>query len=146
MKSKISFIVLALISLLFISTISFANNDIKNDIHNITDSTIDGTMQLGNEVKNSIQKASGSIEDGAKNLGNTISNGIQNMDNFMTDGMQNSQATMDNSYTATRTTASDLTNTDAMNSNLWTWGAIAVAGIVIVGLVWYYAAEHGTER
>lgn len=161
MKKKTLLMVLTIASLLFITTNSFATNDIKNGIHNTTDSVIDGAERLSNDVKNGIGKASGAIENSARNLGNTISNGTQNIGNAISDDMDNNNnmytnmnnnnemnnmSNSNNGYTATRTTASDITDADIMNTNLWTWVALAVAGIVIIGLVWYYAAEHDVDR
>lgn len=137
MKRKALFIVLTFTLILFIATISFATNDVKNGISNVTNTMVDGASRLGNDVKNGINNAAGAVENGAKNLGNAMSNGMQNIDNDM-----------NTDYNAIRTTAADMTGTNGntTNPNIWTWVAVAVAGIVIVGLVWYYAVEHDTER
>ena len=135
MKRKALFIVLTFTLILFICSISFATNDVKNGISNITNTMVDGAARLGNDVKSGINNASDTVENGARDLGNAMSNGMQNMDN-----------NMNSDYNATRTTASDMTSGNATNPNVWTWIAIAVAGIVIVGLVWYYAVEHDAER
>lgn len=145
MKRKFLLIFFTLLALLFINTISFATNNLKTDIQNATNTVVDGSQRLGNDVKNGIEKASGAIEDGARNLGNTVSNGMQNVGNGITNGMDNMTNNTNSDYTATRT-ATNISNADITNSTLWTWGTIAVAGAVIVGLVWYYAAEHNTER
>ncbi len=142
MKRKTLFIVFALFTLLCISTSVFATNDVKNGVSNVTDAMIDGAARLGNDVEDGIGTAAGAIENGVSNLGNTMSNGMQDIGNAVYGGAEDLTMQNDNGYTAQRTTASDITNTNAMDTNMWTWVIVAVAGIVIVGLVWYYAAEH----
>ena len=51
MKRK-SFIILSILfALLFISTLSFANNDIKDGVHSATDTVIDGASNLANDAR-----------------------------------------------------------------------------------------------
>ena len=147
MKRKALFIFFTAACILFIATTCFATNDTANDIKNgisgVTDTLVDGAENLGNDVKNGIGTAAGAIENGARDVGNTLSNGMENIGNTINAGVNDVSNGFDNNnYTATRTTAYDITDTDIMNSNIWTWVALAVAGIVIVGLVWYYAKEH----
>lgn len=142
MKRKTLLIVLILIAILFINNVSFATNEVKNDVHSVTDTVVDGAGRLGNDVKNGIGTAEGAIENGARDLGNTFSDGINDIGDTVTNGMQSVTGTMNSNYNATRTTASDLANTNTMNFSVWTWVTVGIAGIVIVGLVWYYAQEH----
>ena len=134
MKKKTLLIVLTLATILCISTISFANNEIKNDISNAVNTTVDGAERLGNDVKNGIESTTDTIEDGAKNLGNAISGGMQKMENSISNGFQDMTDTNNSDYTATRTTASDLTDTNTMTSNMWIWIAKKQRIIKIVKL------------
>ena len=121
MKRK-SFIILSILfALLFISTLSFANNDIKDGVHSATDTVIDGASNLANDARKGVGAIENTIEDGAKDIGNAVFN-----DN--------------NDYTATKTATTE-TTTNGMNSTLWTWVILAVAAVVIIGLVWYYASQ-----
>lgn len=123
MKRKTLIILSILFALLFISTISFANNDIKNGVHSATDAVIDGASNLVNDARKGVGAIENTVENGAKDIGNAI-----NRDNT-------------NSYTTTRT-ATTVTTTNGMNSTLWTWVILAVATVVIIGLIWYYASQN----
>lgn len=131
MKKKSLLIVFVLLAILFISSISFANNEVKNDIHNATDTVVDGAENLAEDVRNGIGNAEDAVENGVRDAGTAI-----------TDGANDMTRTDNSGYTATRTTAADATTNNTMNSTLWTWIALAIAAVVIVGLVWYYATQH----
>ena len=108
---------------MFISTISFANNDIKDGVHSATDTVIDGASNLVNDARKGVGAIENTVENGAKDIGNAIHH-----DNT-------------NGYTTTRT-ATTGTTTNGMNSTLWTWVILAVAAVVIIGLIWYYASQN----
>ena len=148
MKNKSLILVSIILAILFISTISFANNDmsndIKNGIHGVTDTMVDGTANLANDVRSGIQAAENAVEDGARNVGNAISEGAQDIGNTVTNGMDNADEALtdnNNGYTAARTTT-DMANAGTTNSSLWTWIILAIAAVVIVSLVWYYASQN----
>lgn len=123
MKRKALIILSILFALLFISTISFANNDIKDGVHSATDTVIDGASNLVNDARKGVGAIENTVENGAKDIGNAIYH-----DNT-------------NGYTTTRT-ATTGTTTNGMNSTLWTWVILAVAAVVIIGLIWYYASQN----
>lgn len=123
MKRKTLIILSILFALLFISTISFANNDIKDGVHSATDTVIDGASNLVNDARKGVGAIENTVENGAKDIGNAMHH-----DNT-------------NGYTATRT-ATTGTTTNGMNSTLWTWVILAVAAVVIIGLIWYYASQN----
>ena len=54
------------------STVSFANNDIKNGVHSATDTVIDGASNLANDARKGVGAIENTIEDGAKNIGNAM--------------------------------------------------------------------------
>ena len=126
MTKKIFTIISIILALVFLSSVVFANNN------------------LGSEMQDSINKAGNTVKD----MGNHVMNGIDNMkgDNKNNgtaltrtnngDGMGTTHG--NNGYTATRTaTAGNI----GFNSTTWTWVVLAIAGIVIVSLVWYYATQ-----
>lgn len=123
MKRKTFIILSILFAILFISTISFANNDIKDGVHSATDAVIDGASNLANDARKGVGAIENTVEDGAKDIGNATHH-----DNT-------------NGYTATRTATTGTTTND-MNSTLWTWVILAVATVVIIGLIWYYASQN----
>ena len=123
MKRKTLIILSILFAILFISTISIANNDIKDGDHSATDTDIDGASNLANDARKGVGAIENTVENGAKDIGNAMHH-----DNT-------------NGYTATRT-ATTGTTTNGMNSTLWTWVILAVAAVVIIGLIWYYASQN----
>ena len=133
---KKSLIILSVVcALLFISTLSFAvtSNDVKNGISNVTDTVVDGAANLGNDVRNGVGTVENGINGAVRNIGdnnNTNNNALNNQPN--------------NNYNATRTSAgmTTQTNTGFGNTTLWTWLILAVIGIVIVALVWYYGSQN----
>lgn len=130
MRKKLILIVSILFAILFISSISFANNNIKNGIHDVTDGVVDGTENLKNDVRDGISTAENTVEDGVKDIGTAVS-----------DGAKDIVGTMDDGYSALRTTASDVSNANTMNSSIWIWVTLAIAAFVIVALVWYYGTQ-----
>lgn len=79
------------------------------------------------------------IENTMNDAGNAISTTMNNVDNTMDNTMDNNN--IGTNYTATRTSA-DITNSGTDMSTLWVWITVAIAGAVIVGLVWYYGAQN----
>ena len=148
MKNKSLIIFSIILAILFISTICFATNDmsnnIKNGIHSITNTTVDGVSNLANDVRSGIQNAENAIEDSAKNVGNAITDDARDLGNTVSNGINEAEATItdNNGYTATRTTVGDTAESGIMNSSIWTWIILAVAAVIIVSLVWYYASQH----
>ena len=133
MKRK-SFILLIALFVISISTLSFADdmsNNVKNTVNGATNTVVDGAQNLTEDVRNGIGNAENAIENGARNIGNAIMNG--------TNDVMNAQ---DNDYTATRTGGEDISVINNTAATTWTWIAVAIATIVIVGLVWYYSAQH----
>lgn len=133
-KSFILFIALLLISF---STICFADdmgNNVKNTVNGATNTIVDGAQNLAEDVRNGIGAAENTIENGARNIGNAVMDGTNDVMN-----------TGDNDYTTTRTGAEDVSIINNTAATTWTWIAIAIATIVIVGLVWFYSAQH-TDR
>ena len=68
MKKKLILIVSILFAILFISSISFANNDVKNGIHNVTDGIVDGTERLGDDVRSGISNAEDTVRTTASDI------------------------------------------------------------------------------
>jgi len=136
---KKSFILgLAVLFALFIlSSFTYANSeDVKNAITNVTDTMVDGTTRLVDDVRSGV----GSAENGIENmLDMNNKDNTRTVENTNDDGLV--QDTMD--YTTTRTTA-DMETTN--NSNLWVWAILAIAAVVIIGLVWYYGMQNTTHR
>ncbi len=127
MRKKTLIILFVLFAILFINTICFAE-DIKQDIHNTTDSIIDGMTSTGEKIRNGISTTENTVENTVKN----ISTDIRSTTNDMT-----------NNYNATRTSTFTDTSTNNMTST-WAWVIIALAVAVIIGLTWYYLAQFNS--
>lgn len=136
MKRK-SFILLITLLLISISTVCFADmaNDIKNTVNGATNTIVDGTQNLAEDVRSGIGTAENTIEDGAKNVGNAA----MNVTNDIVDNN-------DNDYVTTRTNSEDVSVINNTAVSTWTWIAVAIAALVIVGLVWYYASERNHKH
>ena len=137
-----------IISTILLFTISFCsihvfaatvNKDVKNNTENAKKSvlnTVNGTknviMNTGNSIGNGVTNAKNAVVGSTQKAGNTV----MNAGNSMMSAMNN----MDNNYNAQRT-AADVTVL-GMSTNTWTWLILAIVGIAIVGLVWYYGAQY----
>ena len=134
MKKKSIIIISMLFIILVLGTISFATNDLKNDINSATNSIVDGAENLSEDVKSGISTVENTLEEGARDIGTAVSDGVNDVSGAVESG-----------YTATKTTATDMTN-NTMNSSIWTWVILAIAAIVIIGLVWYYAMQKNDNE
>lgn len=126
---------LALVSVFFLvlfifSGFVFANNDMKNGVSNAVNTVVDGVKDLGSDVRNGIGNAENGIEGALKMDDETITNENAKLDN--------------DSYIATRTATSATTANNT--ATLWVWIIVAIAAIVIIGLVWYYGAQNNTHN
>ena len=50
-KSILTILSIVFLFSLVLSTISYANNEVKNGIHNFTDGVVDGVENLGSDVR-----------------------------------------------------------------------------------------------
>ena len=78
------------------------------------------------------------VANGTMRAGNNVATGITNMGNNNRSGNGNT------GYTATRT------NTNAtwlgMDATMWTWLIMAILGVAIVAMIWFYAKQDNTEQ
>lgn len=87
--------------------------------------------------------------------------GISNMLHDGEDGVRRAEDDMENTagtigrdmdtdgygYTATRTSAADVVETTRTNNTVAIWTILALAGAIIIALVWYYGAQtNNTDR
>ena len=137
-----------IISTILLFTISFCsihvfaatvNKDVKNNTENAKNSVLKNKkknknviMNTGNSIGNGVTNAKNAVVGSTQKAGNTV----MNAGNSMMSAMNN----MDNNYNAQRT-AADVTVL-GMSTNTWTWLILAIVGIAIVGLVWYYGAQY----
>lgn len=114
----------------------YATENVKNAISGVTDTVVDGAARLGNDIRSGVGTVENGIED-------TLD--MDNYDNSTNvDGTTRNADTNTAAYTATRTTADAMT--DNNTSTLWIWLIVAIAAIVIVGLVWYYGSQNNIHH
>lgn len=137
MRKKCFILVSVILFVLFIfSSFVSATNDVKNGVSNVTNTIVDGVNRLGSDVRSGIGNAENGIEDA---LNMDVNN--RNVDvNRGTD----SNNGMTSDYTADRTAAGLTTTNNA--STLWVWIIVAIAAVVIIGLVWYYGTQSNTHN
>lgn len=135
-------------AILFTSSTVFAADNVGNAI-----------QDAGNGIRNVVGGAENVVENGVNGFGNAVKDGIDNIGNTMNFGNNNSTTNNNNfmksnnssagltgntnGYTATRTTTDG--NSSGMASTAWTWIILAIAAVLIIGLVWYYAAQTNSR-
>ena len=117
-------------------------------------------VNLGEQITDSLDKAGNSM----RNVADDVMDGMGTRDNRNNDSYNNNtnnnrnnnNNTMDNrtgytngngftqGYNAVRTSVDDMT-TGNMSTTTWVWIILAVAAIVIVAMIWYYAVQ-GNDR
>lgn len=131
-------IVTLLVALFLICTTSFvfaaenAGSEVQDSLNKAGHSVGNAVNGTGNVVRDGV----GAIEKGLEDLGNTFTSGASRV--------TNNNANRNNNYSTTRTATG--TTFAGMSANTWTWFILAIAGIAIVGLIWYYSMQNTTER
>ena len=103
-------------------------------------------VNLGNEVSSSINKGMNSVEDAARGVVDTgkravngVGDAIENVGNRMTNNnMVNNNG---NNYNATRTSTENTMSTTGMSTTTWMWVIFAIAAVIIIAAIWYYAIQ-----
>lgn len=145
MKSK-ALILLSIFFIIFsLTTMCFATDQVKNDVHNVTDTVIDGAENLTEDVRNGVGQAENVVEDAAQDVGNAVNDGLNTVEDMGNDiGATTRDAIDDTTGTMTNN------NYDNMNDNdglpVWAWIIIAAAVIVIIAVIWYYVSQNKDER
>ena len=78
--------------------------------------------------------------DMISNAGNSVRNVVSDIGNTMMNDRTQMGTNNNGDYSATRTAAT--ANVNSGNTLTWTWFILAVATIIIVGLVWYYGTQN----
>lgn len=137
-KKALILVSVILFALCIFSSYVFATDNVKNAISNVTDTVVDGAARLGNDVRSGV----GTVENGIENTFNM--NNDNNKADTGTTTTDNTGIVTTDDYVATRTTA-DATTTNN-TSTLWIWLIVAIAAIVIIGLVWYYGTQNNVHH
>lgn len=146
MTKKIFITILVIAATLLFSSAVLATNAVENATRDMGTEMQDSWDKLGNTTQNMGNNIKGAMD----NVGDTLTG--NNDDNNNTDNVNSATAgTNDNTdYTATRTTG-DTTTTGTglfgMNTGtMWTWIVLALVGVAIISLVWYFSSQSTTNR
>lgn len=158
----------------FISSTAFASN-LVNATGNTLNGIRDGVQNMASDAGNSMERAKDGIGGAMENAGDGLENmahnagsamenakdGISNMLHDGEDGVRRAEDDMENTagtvgrdmdsdmdgYTATRTSATDALGTTRTNNTVAIWTVLALAGAIIIALIWYYATQtNNTDR
>ena len=138
MKKKFLLISALLITFLTIAASTVMANNTLNTIGNVAE---DVTSAAGNILTTGVDAVGNTVDDiskGTMKAENNVAAGVTNM------GNNNRSGNGSTNYTAVRT------NSNAtwlgMDSNMWTWLIMAILGVAIVAMVWFYAKQDNTEQ
>ena len=96
-------------------------------------------------ANNALNTIGNVAEDVTSAAGNVLTTGVDAVRNTVDDVANNNRSGNGNTgYTATRT------NTNAtwlgMDATMWTWLIMAILGVAIVAMIWFYAKQDNTEQ
>lgn len=102
-------------------------------------------VNLGEEITDSLDKTGDSV----RNVADDVMNGVDgntrnNNNNYNTRNNNTNNNVFTNGYNAVRTSVDDVA-TGNMSTTTWIWIILAVAAIVIVAMVWYYAVQDNNR-
>ena len=106
---------------------------------NFVNDTKSGLQNMGNGIKNVVQD----VTNSAKDVKNDMTNTENNVENKVDNGAKDMEGMTDGGYTATRT---DATTDATTTNNTLVWVVLAIAGAIIVALVWYYALQTNKDN
>lgn len=140
---KKSLIILSIFcAILFLSNMCFAEGFMQG-AENVLDRAGEGARDMAESARDAAGRAGegarnmvDDLRDGAENAGDAVRDGAEGITDMGTDMTSDMEGTDD--YTATRTSATG-TNTSA--DTTFVWIILAIAALLIVGLVWYYGAQ-----
>lgn len=125
------------------ASFSFAASDLAKDAQNTTNAVGQAIDNTANHAKNAIQNGENKVEGALKSGSNTVMNTTKNTVNGVENAGENVARDIQTSdYDATRTATATTNNFLGMNSTTWMWVILAIVGIAIVALVWYYGAQY----
>lgn len=103
-------------------------NNIKDGVQNMAKDAGNTMGNVGNGISNMINNGENTVREGANDVGNAANDMTRSADDSVTgDG-----------YTASRTSA-ELANGGTNTTTVWV--VLAIAGILIIALVWYYGMQ-----
>lgn len=108
----------------------------------------DSNVNLGEEITDSLNKAGNSVRNVADDAMNMGTDNARNNNNNNNNNNNRTARNYDNGngYNAVRTSVDDMaTGVTNMSTTTWIWIILAVAAIIIVAMVWYYAVQDNNR-
>lgn len=129
----------------FISSTAFASN-LVNATGNTLNGIRDGVQNMASDAGNAMENAKDGISNMLHDGEDSVKRAEDNMEN--TAGtVGRDMGTDDDGYTSTRTSATDALGTTRTNNTVAIWTILALAGAIIIALIWYYATQtNNTDR
>ena len=104
------------------------------------------SITLGNEVMQSIDKTQSNFDNLVSgNMVTDAANSVVNGALEVKDGMEKDMTKTNQNYNVTQTTTEGSIGTNGMNTmttTTWMWIILAVAAIIIITAIWYYATQN----
>lgn len=139
MKKKTIIAMVTALSVIFFGiSYSFAANNIGQE-------AVDGIRNVVGGAENVVENAASGVVNGVKDATHATENTAGNVMNSASRTISGAMTSDNNNgnYTATRTSATSNNYTlFGMNSTTWAWLIMAILGIAIVAVVWYYGKQN----
>lgn len=139
MTKKILIAIGILFSLVVFSSTVFATDELQKAGDGIRN-FVGGAE---NVVEDAAKGAGDAVKSGANTIGGSTKNAMTAVTNSTNSNYRSTTGANNNGYSASRTSA-DATFA-GMSGNMWTWTILAIVGVAIIALVWYYTAQNKTE-
>lgn len=137
MKKKFIFTFsLIALSIIFACSYSFAANNIGQE-------AVDGVRNFVGGAENVIENTANGVISGVRNITGDTENTLSHNDNMGAMNNRNNNPTEDYTATrtATRTATTDNNSLMGISSTMWTWIIMAILGVALIALVWYYSKQ-----
>ena len=132
---------LAIIILSLCCSVCFAADNNSNV--NLGDQITDSLDKTGDSVRNVTSDVMDAGANTMRSIGNTVDGDNNNNNND--NRMSQRNLSNDTNYNAVRTSVDEVTTNGTMSATTWIWIILAVAAIVIVAMIWYYAVKTDNE-
>jgi len=146
---KKAFITISIFSIFALLSCPVFASNMMEGAENTLNGIRDGVQNMVNDAGNAMEGARDGIFNVIDDAGNTARDMGNDMTNdYYTNDFNNNtnsgaiQNVTGDDYTASRTAATDVNNTN----NATVWVVLAIAAVLIIALVWYYAAQIKNDR
>ena len=143
MKRKSLIILLFTILFVSIAFSVFAMDNVTGNIRNFVGGTENMVENAGNGIMTGIKDGINTVSNGSKNVVEDVKNGANDAKNTVTGTVTNNNSN-NNRYTATRTSADDVT-VAGMTGNTWSWIIVAITAAAIILLIWSYFRQKSSN-